>query len=111
MSAHHRSRLVSTIAREVARILEFEVKDPALRMALPTVMGVRLSPDREEAVVAVAVQGGVADVERVRAALVRDRGFIRTQLAHRLSMRRVPRLTFVLAEPRGFPLPPSSRDG
>ncbi|GAB4310227.1 MAG: hypothetical protein Kow0097_11690 [Candidatus Bipolaricaulota bacterium] len=111
MAPYRRSRFASSIAREVAEILEFEVKDPALRVALPTVMGVRLSPDGEEAVVAVAVQGGVDDVERARAALVHDRGFIRTRLAHRLTVRRVPRLTFVLAGPLGSPLPPSARDG
>ncbi|QAA77360.1 MAG: hypothetical protein BIP78_1596 [Candidatus Bipolaricaulis sibiricus] len=111
MSAHRRSRLVSTIAREVARILEFEVKDPALRVALPTVMGVRLSPDREEAVVAVALQGVPTDQEKARAALVHDRGFIRAQLARRLSVRRVPRLTFVVASPLGFPVPPREGDG
>jgi ribosome-binding factor A len=105
MSTHNRSRLVATIAREVAAILEFEVKDHALRVALPTVMGVRLSPDGEEAVVAVALQGGAADQEKARAALAHDRAFIRARLARRLSVRRIPKLTFVLANPLGYTVP------
>ncbi|HEU68663.1 MAG TPA: ribosome-binding factor A [Candidatus Acetothermia bacterium] len=111
MSRHRRCRLGSTIAREVAEILEFEVKDPALRVALPTVMGARLSPDGEEAVVAVALQGVPAEREKARAALAHDRAFIRARLARRLSVRRVPRLTFILASPLGLPLPPRQRDG
>ncbi len=98
MSAYARPRLVSTIAREVADILEFEVKDPSLCHALPTVIGVKLSPDGEEAVVAVAVEGASAEREKARAALAHDRAFIRARLARRLSVRRVPNLTFVLTD-------------
>lgn len=97
MPAYGRLRLESTIVRAVAEILEFEVKDPAVRALLPTVVGARLSPGGEEATVAVAVEGG--DEAQALAALRHDRGFIRAQLARRLSLRRVPELRFVVVRP------------
>ncbi len=108
MAGHSRARLTATIAREVAEILEFEVKDPAVRSLAPTVIGARLSPDGEEAVVAVAVDGGREERERALAALGHDRAFIRAQLAQRLSVRRVPKLRFVLSDAPG---PGEGRDG
>lgn len=101
MAGHSRARLTSTIAREVARILEFEVKDPAVRTLCPTVMGAKLSPNGEEAVVAVAVDGGWEDRKRALAALGHDQAFIRAQLARRLRVRRVPQLRFVLTDALG----------
>lgn len=101
MAGHSRARLTATIAREVAKILEFEVKDPAVRALCPTVMGARLSPNGEEAVVAVAVDGGGEERKRVLVALGHDRAFIRAQLARRLCVRRVPQLRFVLTDALG----------
>ncbi|MCX7750692.1 MAG: 30S ribosome-binding factor RbfA [Candidatus Bipolaricaulota bacterium] len=99
MPSYARSRLEATIVREVADILEFEVKDPALRTLSPTVMGARLSPTGEEATVAVAVDGGEEVQDQVLAALRHDQGFIRAQLARRLAVRRVPALRFVIVRP------------
>lgn len=111
MTSRRRSRFASTVARAVAEILEFEVKDPVLRAALPTVLGVRLSPDGEEAVVAVAVGGEAVDREAARAALAHDGAFVRARLARRLAVRRVPKLSFVLASALGSPPLPQKRDG
>ncbi len=96
MRERARARLAETIAREIADILEFETKDPVLRRALPTVLGVELSPDGQEAKVLVYVSGTEAERARVMAAFAKDTGFLRTALAKRLSIRRVPRLTFAL---------------
>lgn len=110
MPPHTRSRLVAAIAREVADILEFEVKDPAVRRAAPTVIGARLSPNGEEVVVAVAVDERGEDRERVLAALAHDRAFIRARLARRISVRRVPQLTFSLASSIGLADPAGGDD-
>lgn len=99
MPAHTRSRLAAAIAREVADILEFEVKDPAVRVAAPTVVGARLTAKGQHAVVAVAVDGDATTRDQAVAALVRDRAFIRTRLAQRIPVRRIPQLDFVLASP------------
>lgn len=98
MRERTRARLTEDIARHLADILEFDVKDPVLRAAAPTVMAVRLSPDGAEAVVYVYVEGTSDERAKVLAALAHDHGFLRTQLAQRLSVRRVPKLTFELDE-------------
>lgn len=94
-----RARLSQKIARQLAEILEFETKDPVLRAAAPTVMGVELSWDGKLAVVYVALAGAHEERGKVVAAFARDRGFLRTRLAHRLRVRRVPELRFELAAP------------
>ena len=93
-----RKRLSSEIQRLLAEILEFEVKDPTLREAAPTVMDVELSPDAQRATVYVYVEGGLEARQAALAALNHDKGYLRTQLAHRLRVRRVPELVFQLDE-------------
>ena len=98
MSSKRRlARLREEIQRELASIIEFESRDPVVRNAFPTVMEVRLSPDARHAKVYVAAG---ADTERAafRSALVRDRGFYRSELADRLSLRHTPELQFVVDE-------------
>ncbi|MGQ9700559.1 MAG: 30S ribosome-binding factor RbfA [Candidatus Bipolaricaulaceae bacterium] len=96
MRPRARARLAETIAREIADILEHEAKDPVLRESLPTVLGVQLSPDGQDAKVLVYISGTEEERARVMAAFAKDTGFLRTALAKRLSVRRVPRLTFAL---------------
>jgi ribosome-binding factor A len=98
MSGNRRlARLREEIQRELASIIEFESRDPVVRDAFPTVMEVRLSSDARHARVYVAAG---ADTERdaFHAALVRDRGFYRSELAERLSLRHTPELQFVVDE-------------
>lgn len=68
-----------------------------VRAAFPTLMDVRLSVDGRYAKVYVAVGGDVVtrDVEK---ALAQDRGFYRSMLAERLSLRHTPELRFVIDE-------------
>jgi len=92
----HRERLREEIQRELAAIIEFESRDPVVRKALPTVMDVRLSVDSRYAKVYVAAAS--ADKDLLLAAFVRDRGFYRSLLAERLSLRYTPELRFVIDE-------------
>ncbi len=97
MSGRKNARLREDIQRELSDILEFESRDPVVRAAFPTLMDVRLSVDGRYAKVYVAVGGDVvvADVEK---ALAQDRGFYRSMLAERLSLRHTPELRFVIDE-------------
>jgi ribosome-binding factor A len=98
MSSKRRlERLREEIQRELASIIEFESRDPVVRDAFPTVMEVRLSPDARYARVYVAA-GGDTERETFHAALTRDRGFYRSELADRLSLRHTPELQFVVDE-------------
>jgi len=90
-------RLREEIQRELAAIIEFESRDPVVREAFPTVMDVRLSSDARYARVYIAV-GADANRESLLAALNRDRGFCRSELAQRLSLRHTPDLRFIIDE-------------
>ncbi len=93
------ARLCALIKREMSQIVEFEVHDPLLRAAIPTVMAVRLSVDARYAKVYIALtQGTHAEKMEVMAVFQRDRGFFRTELAHRLPLRYTPQLEFILDE-------------
>jgi len=93
----YRARLREEIQRELAAIIEFESRDPTVREAFPTVMDVRLSVDARYAKVYVAA-AGPADKEALLAAMTHDRGFYRSLLAERLSLRYTPELRFVIDE-------------
>jgi ribosome-binding factor A len=99
MSSKRRlARLREEIQRELASIVEFESRDPVVRAAFPTVMEVRLSPDARHAKVYVAAGADDADRDAFYLALVRDRGFYRSELAERLSLRHTPEIQFVIDE-------------
>ena len=97
MSGRKNARLREDIQRELSGILEFESRDPVVREAFPTLMDVRLTVDGRYANVYVAIAGDVSrdDVEK---ALAHDRGFYRSMLAERLSLRHTPDLRFVMDE-------------
>ncbi len=94
-----RARLCTRIKQELSEIVEFEVRDPLLRGALPTVMAVSLSVDARYAKVYIALARGTREEKmKVMTAFHRDRGFFRTALARRLSLRYTPELEFILDE-------------
>lgn len=98
ISERTRKRLSAEVQRILAEVLEFEVKDPTLRATFPTVVDVELSPDARRAVVHVYVPGGREERQAALVALDHDKGFLRTQLARRMHVRRVPELVFKLDE-------------
>lgn len=94
-----RGRTSEEIKRELSTIVEFEARDPIIRDAFPTVMDVKLSEDGRYAKVYIAL--GVTTASRreeIVEAFARDRGFFRTQLAKRLTVRYTPQLEFILDE-------------
>lgn len=92
------ARLQEEIKRELSAIVEFEARDPVLKKAFPTVMAVKLSADARHAKVYIAIGAATVDKQTVIAAFRRDRGFFRTELASRLSLRYTPKLEFILDE-------------
>lgn len=99
MSSKRRlARVREEIQRELASIIEFESRDPVVRDAFPTVMEVRLSSDARYARVYVAAGAEETERDAFHAALMRDRGFYRSELAERLSLRHTPELQFVVDE-------------
>lgn len=88
------SRLEDLLRGELARIIRHEVKDP--RRGLATVSGLTVSGDLSHAVVRLSVLGDEEARTTSVEALERARGFIRSQLAKSVRLRKVPELHFQL---------------
>lgn len=91
-------RLEDQIHFLLSTLIQRELRDPELGFL--TLTAVRLTPDRSLAKVYFTVlptQGGDQDAQnaQTRKALGRAAGFLRSQLASRLNMRRVPELRFL----------------
>ncbi|HVT57426.1 MAG TPA: 30S ribosome-binding factor RbfA [Thermoanaerobaculia bacterium] len=90
-------RVSDLLRAELAQLLLRDVHDPRIRLAsLIGIAAVEVSPDLRRAVVMVSSLGDdeqrLATVEALRHA----RGFLRTELAHRLRLRVTPELVFEL---------------
>lgn len=76
----------------LSNLIQRELRDPDLGFL--TLTAVRLSGDRGVAKVYFTVLGDEEQIAKSRKALGRAAGFLRTQLAQRLKLRRVPELRF-----------------
>lgn len=90
------ARIADQIQRELAELIRMEVRDP--RIGLVTLTGVELSRDQSHAKVFFTVLGADAGGEHALEGLTRAAGFLRSQLAHRLTTRKVPELHFAYDE-------------
>ena len=94
-----RERLRESIKIKLAKILNQEVSDP--RLAGVTLTDLKLSPDQSHATVFFAVFGKEGEqIHEVGQALADSAGFLQKKLAHTLTSRNTPRLSF--AYDRGF---------
>ena len=84
-------RVADLIRRELATLVARHVADP--RVGEVTVSGVDLSPDMRHAKVMVT-PGRESDGDASVAALNRAAGYLRSRLARRIRMRRLPSLAF-----------------
>lgn len=83
-------RVAQQIQRELAELLQTEIKDP--RLGFVTLTGVEVSRDMSHAKVFYTVlNGDGADTERV---LQRTAGFLRSELSRRIKLFKMPELHF-----------------
>jgi ribosome-binding factor A len=92
MPAARGARIADQIQRELAEIIRLEVRDP--RVGLVTLTGVELSRDQSHAKVFFTTLGPESAAEEAGEGLQRAAGFLRSELAHRLTTRKVPELHF-----------------
>lgn len=90
------ARIADQIQRELAEVVRLQVRDP--RVGMVTLTGVEVSRDQSHAKVFFTVLGAAAEREHALEGLQRAAGFLRTELAHRLSVRKVPELHFAYDE-------------
>ena len=92
MTTARRARIADQIQRELAELIRTEVRDP--RVGMVTLTGVEVSRDQSHAKVFFTVLGPEGAAREAGEGLSRAAGFLRSQLAHRLSTRSVPELHF-----------------
>ena len=92
MTAPRRARIADQIQRELAEVIRLELRDP--RIGMVTLTGIEVSRDQSHAKVFFTVFGAESAAESALEGLRRASGFLRKELAHRLSTRSVPDLHF-----------------
>lgn len=88
-----KDKIAGIIQKEISEIIQFELKDP--KIGFITITDVIVSGDLSIAKVYVSFLGQEARKEAGMKALERSKGFIRTQLAKRMTVRKVPQLIFL----------------
>ena len=96
MTSVKQKRLEGIIRKDISDIIQFEVKDADVGFV--TITDVQVSNDHSYAKVYCTFLGKDARAQAGLRALNRAKGFIRSQLSQRLSIRRTPELIFVIDE-------------
>ncbi len=86
-------RLNDLIREEISKLLQREVKDPRLDCFL-TITRVNTSPDLRFAKVFVSIMGSDEEKKEALKGLASASGFLQRKLMGRLSIRRMPQLSF-----------------
>ena len=92
MANHRVERLAGEIQKEIAAILDREIKDP--RLGIVSVVAVDIAPDGCSARVYISPLLASADKKKVTAALESAKGYIKRELGKRLKTRMIPELYF-----------------
>lgn len=89
-------RVAQQMRREVASILERDLRDPRLQDRWVSVTDVEVTPDLSVARIYVSVLEGGPTREQALEALKSAAGFVRHALAPRLGLREMPEIRFLL---------------
>lgn len=87
-------KISGIIQREVSEIIQFILKDP--KIGFITITDVTVTGDLSIAKIYVSFLGQKAREEAGMKALDRSKGFIRSELAKRMTIRKVPQLFFLI---------------
>ncbi len=90
---HRIERVNNLIRREVSELIQRQLRDPRLDDFV-TVTQVTTSPDLKYAKVFVSCISGKQEEEKTLGVLNAAAGFLRTELAKNLKLRRIPELSF-----------------
>lgn len=89
------SRVAELIRREVSQMLLHDIKDDRVGAGLISVTDVNVSGDLQHAKVFVSIYGTEADRDETMAGLRSATGYIRSELGHRVRLRRTPEVIFL----------------
>ena len=85
-------RVADQVQRELAQIIQQDLKDP--RVGMVTITAVEVSREFEHAKVFITVFGDQSQIDKTLEGLNKAAGFLRRELARRLSLRTTPKLHF-----------------
>lgn len=86
-------RIAGIIRKEISELIQFQLKDP--KIGFVTITDVNVTSDLSIAKIYVTFLGKEARNEAGLKALNRSKGFLRSELAKRLSIRKCPELIFL----------------
>lgn len=92
MASERLNRVAEAIKKEVAQILQMELKDP--RIGFVTVTRVKITPDLHHATVYFSVLDAKKSPEETETGLKSAQGFVRRLLGERLRLRVTPEVVF-----------------
>ncbi|NJK33465.1 MAG: 30S ribosome-binding factor RbfA [Oscillatoriales cyanobacterium SM2_2_1] len=88
------ARVAEQIKREVSSMILRDIKDDRVGMGMVSVTDVEVSGDLQHARIFVSIYGTEEAQKETMNALASATGFVRHQLGQRLSLRRVPEVSF-----------------
>ena len=91
--AHRIERVNTLIRKEISELIQRELRDPRLD-SFVAVTEVSTSPDLRYAKIFISSIGGKQDEEKILGVLNAATGFLRTELAKKVRLRRMPELSF-----------------
>lgn len=91
--AHRIERVNNLIRREISELIQYEIRDPRLE-SFVTVTEVSTSADLKYAKVFVSSMSGKQDEKNILEVLNSATGYLRTELANKIRIRRIPELSF-----------------
>ena len=91
--AHRIERVNNLIRREISELIQRELRDPRLDEFV-TVTEVSTSPDLKFAKVYISCISGKQEEQKTLTVLNSASGFLRTELARKVRLRRIPELSF-----------------
>ena len=95
MPNHRKYRIEEEVRREIADMLRDDIKDPRIK-GLISVTHVEMTKDYSRALIFVSSLAEKQDKQKMLKGLSGANGFIRKELARRLSLRFTPEIEFVL---------------
>ena len=93
MAKHRDNRLGEELKKEISDILLHDIKDPDIGFV--SIVLVDVSHDLRVAKVYYSVMGNESEIDKTQRAMKRVAGYIRHELAGRLSLRYTPELVFI----------------
>jgi ribosome-binding factor A len=94
--SHRANRVGEQMKKELSDIIGRKIKDP--RVGFVTVTDVQVTGDLQQATVFISVLGDDEQKENSLKGLAKAKGFIRTEIGHRIRLRKTPEIIFEFDE-------------